>query len=303
MTDICALPCLFGLPRADRAVLLSNGHINETYDVHTDKGRFILQSVNTRVFKDIGRLSENTERAVRATDGCDDLCVPQYISVSGSIFVRSDGNVWRMCPYIHSERPTSAYDTGHAFGAFMRRVGMEEPFVCTIDRFHDTRSYYERLRCSGTEPVFLSADDMCFDGIPKRNIHGDAKQDNCIAGEPCAVIDLDTLMTHYAAYDYGDMVRSVCRDGLSGLCDLTAGFARGLGGILSEAEIQSLYKGIICVTGELAMRYMLAAGGREDLGKAPAQCLERAESLVSQLDMFRRNERYIRECIDNYFRK
>jgi len=41
------------------AIPLSQGLINQTFDVHTAQGNFILQSINTQVFKDPFAIDHN----------------------------------------------------------------------------------------------------------------------------------------------------------------------------------------------------------------------------------------------------
>ena len=299
-TDICGIPRLFGLPRAYRAEPLSDGHINDTYEVFTDSGRYILQAVNCCVFEDTKLLSRNILRASRAVSAYGGICAPVYLTTEEGPLCRYDGKVWRMWEYISAERETSVYDAGYAFGSFIRALDGDEPYVCAVKGFHDTRGVIDRARAEGITPLLDEAE--IFEGVPLRNIHGDAKTGNCICAAKTAVIDIDTVMTHYAAYDYGDIVRSVCRNGLDDFDEVTRGFAAGTGGVLSEAEVGSLYSGIICVTGELALRYMLSACGKENLGASRTHCMHRAEELNKQLSLFRENEMYIRKSIETFFK-
>ena len=127
-------------------------------------------------------------------------------------------------------------------------------------------------------------------------IHGDAKADNIIFGEIPTVIDLDTVMLHYCAIDYGDMVRSA--EDMDEVREITAGFAKGLGGLLTPAEVQSLYYGALWVTAELAMRYSTdALTGEGYFGKSREDCEKRCSQLRHKLDWLKENEKQIREII------
>ena len=139
-----------------------------------------------------------------------------------------------------------------------------------------------------------------FADVPKRSIHGDAKADNIIIGEPCSVIDLDTMMQGYAAIDYGDMVRSA---DISRLDELTKGFAEGLDGLLTEKEVKSLYYGVLWVTGELAVRYLIDVYSEKPYfkGKTREQCRERADSLVKQLADIENMQESFENVIKKYF--
>jgi hypothetical protein len=144
--------------------------------------------------------------------------------------------------------------------------------------------------------------------FPKRNIHGDAKISNLILKKNCTVIDLDTVMQSYAAIDYGDMIRSVCPSELLELTvirDVTNGFALGLDGILTDDEIYSLYYGILYVTGELAVRYLIDYLSDEKYFrcKTSADCLSRANELLRQLSVFISHGEEITSIIYKSFKK
>ena len=300
-TDIYGIPCLFGLPRAESAELLTRGHINTTYLVGICGKRYILQSVNTAVFRDLKLLADNITRASAAVNRSGRISAPVYLHTEQGF--GGCGGIWRMWEYIAAQRQPTPYETGYIYGCTINALDGVKSFHCAVEGFHDTRNIMSRMRKHGTETFFSDADTAAFADVPLRNIHADAKTDNCIVSVSggLAVIDLDTVMTHYAAYDYGDMVRSVCRQDFGDLRALTEGFAAGLDGVLSDKETESLYSGVIYVTGELAVRYMRAADGAEDLGKAPHECLVRADELIRQLALFRQNEDYIRDTVRKVF--
>ena len=162
------------------------------------------------------------------------------------------------------------------------------------DILPEDNAYSDKLRRSECELSEI------FRDVPMRAVHGDARFDNVIIGERCTVIDLDTAMIGYAAFDYGDMIRSVCtdRNALHRSEELTSGFLRGVGDALSQRERESLYYGVLRVTGELAARYFAdTLSGGHYFGKTPRQCMARAESLMSQLEMFTSEENALKALL------
>lgn len=301
LTEICRS---FGLEGNPDIVPVGTGHINETYRVSCG-GEYILQSLNTDVFREPETVEKNISliTATFEKSGSERVTVPEWLTADGGLFVRDGGNVWRM--YLCAEAEEFPEDSdrlaGYAFGAFIRIMnGQKKRFVCAVDGYHDFERYFSRLKHfeRSVSPLTVRrisslAETLAdvFEVVPKRNIHGDAKTDNVITGRICTVIDLDTAMEGYAALDFGDLIRSVCRNGvldLGRIREASAGFAAGTGGILSREEIDSLYYGILWSTGELAVRYLndAASGDRYFRNRTPAECLRRADELLGQLSAF-----------------
>ena len=140
------------------------GHINETY-VFRDGGgrRFILQKINTDVFRDPDGLMENIVRVtaflrtkIAARGGNPDretlTVVPTH---DGAPYLRDpDGGCWRVYPFIEDtisyqtvDQPEVFEAAAEAFGQFQRDLAdfpaaqMHE----TIPHFHDTPDRYRQL--------------------------------------------------------------------------------------------------------------------------------------------------------------
>ena len=98
------------------------------------------------------------------------------------------------------------------------------------------------------------------------------------------------------------MCRNVISD-LNAVREITSGFAQGLGGILSDDEVNSLYYGILWLTGELAVRYLIdyRSENKYFRGKTSAQCLARAEELLSQLKQFTDHGEELKEIVRSQF--
>jgi hypothetical protein len=112
-------------------------------------------------------------------------------------------------------------------------------------------------------------------------------------------------MSGYAAIDFGDMVRSVMREGVPDMTaarDLTKGFAKGLGGLLTKSEVGSLYYGILWAVGELAVRYLTDyITGEGYFRRSSGECLARADQLLGQLRGFMAMGGQITEMIRECF--
>lgn len=248
-----------------------------------------MQSLNGNVFRRPHIVMENIGKIEKAfsDSGQEKIIVPHYLTADGKSFIEINGEVWRMYEYAEkSGTPENqAYLTGYAFGKYINIIN-NITLDNTIENFHDFNIYYNKLP-SGAEKIFsgLRGELEIFSDIPERNVHNDAKADNIIFGDRVTIIDLDTTMKGYVAIDYGDMIRS---SGTENITDITQGFADGLGGILTPSEIDSLYYGILYVTGELAMRYIIdsVSEKRYFTGKTPSQCRKRAGDLLAQLEYF-----------------
>lgn len=223
-----------------------SGHINGTYCVDMTNGRrYILQKINTGVFKDVDLLMANI---VRVTEylrglGLDENHVLTLIKThDGNIYHKTDdGQCWRMYAFVEGgvclERADSEeafYQSGVAFGRFQQQLSdfPADTLGEVIARFHDTPNRYAALheaiekdicgRASRAkaeiEFALAREKDAGFfvnamrDGrIPLRVTHNDTKLNNVILDErdhtPLCVIDLDTVMPGAAAYDFGDAIR------------------------------------------------------------------------------------------------
>ena len=319
--DIRYIPTLFGLLKADTLTELSAGHINKTFLAECNGERYVLQSVNRAVFCSPVTVMDNISRIESAFAECEtsEIAVPHFIAAGDKNYAVADGEVWRMYRYISAtaDAAVSTAAAGRAFGSFIRIMdGCGVNVAPVIENFHDFDSYFSALTSKrGIDRNIMAKLHRLRDTLgqffagelKKRVIHGDAKPDNIIFSERATIIDLDTAMCGHAAIDYGDLVRSVCRSrdtAIDDIKELTKGFSQGLGGILGDDEINSLYYGILWITGELAVRYLIDYRSEVKYfrGKSSADCLARAEELLSRLDFFIAHGEEIRDIILSYFR-
>ena len=310
--ELYDIPKLFGIDDVQSVEEINNGHINRTYLCHCSDKYYIMQSINNDVFSSPERVMNNVGKIVSAFEMLEDerVAIPEYIHCGEKLFAAADGQTWRMYRYIPekvSPLTNSAYSTGLAYGTFIRAVNAKGVKLNpTITDFHDLGRYFSTLTNLAANSGLKKIDSTVITKLgnlketleqvftadfKRRNVHNDAKTDNVIIGESVTIIDLDTAMPGYAAIDYGNLIRSVCKGkaaDMNVIRDATRGFAAGLRGVLSSDETDSLYYGILYVTGELAIRYLIDYISEDGYfkGKTPAQCLGHANDLLEQLGMF-----------------
>lgn len=271
----------FGLTDISSITELSCGHINKTFLCNCNKKKYILQSLNCNIFQNPEIVAENISVIGNAFEkiGDNSLFVPRYLQCEGKGYIEQNGEIWRIYDYTESDGQYSPYLHGFAVGRFLKVVnscGVQLKNPLELHNFGDMK-------------------------LPLRNIHGDTKSDNIIFGERLTVIDLDTAMSGYICADFGDMIRSVTAENfsLSDICEASNGFAKGIGGLLTCEEINSLYNGIVLIISELAERY--SGGTRNFPNKTTEQCLARERELKSQAERFISQKNEIMAIIKNAF--
>ena len=208
-----------------------SGHINDTYKVETARGvRFILQRINTDIFKDPEMLKRTIVRVTEhlASKGVATLEVVGY------------DNPWRLYRFLegYTSRDvvtdaSQAYAVARAFAKFQNDLAdLPAPRLeDIIPKFHDTpdrlRQLDDAIRVNFKGRVANVAEELAFvdrwrplagrlvdlmakGEIPERVTHNDTKINNVLvaADGTAVVIDLDTTMPGTALSDFGDMVRT-----------------------------------------------------------------------------------------------
>ncbi len=213
--------------RADyiHGVPYGSGHINDTYCASYDQAglkplRYILQRINTNVFKTPERLMENIARVTRHSLGLlieagnpearrrTLTCIP---AIDGKPFaIDALGNYWRVYPFIERatgydeiETNDQAFQAAKAFGNFQKlAAGLGgERLHETIPDFHNTPKRLEALRTAIEADPLNRADglkaeidfvlsrsndcsritDLIAAGvIPERVTHNDTKLNNVL---------------------------------------------------------------------------------------------------------------------------
>lgn len=218
-------------------------------------------------------------------------------------YCRDDqGNYWRMTYFLKDTQSydlvttvKQAYQGGSAFGNFHWLLCDLDPalLVDTIPDFLNIEKRLDSLNraikkdSAGVVKAVLPELDYLFEysssmgeilqlgraGIlPLRITHNDTKFNNILLNqhdEVQCVIDLDTVMPGYVAYDFGDAIRSIINTAAEDEKDLdaiqlnmplfeafTKGYLSQTMSFLTEQELKSLIKGVMLLPYMQAVRFL-----------------------------------------------
>jgi Ser/Thr protein kinase RdoA (MazF antagonist) len=219
------------------------GLINHTWRVTAGNGMFILQRINTDVFKDPDGIAQN----LRSLDQYLKQHAPGYLFVApvadsnGQTLWKDHTGCYRIFPFVKGSHAVTVVQTAdQAFGAakqFGRFTKVLSGFDArqlsiTLPWFHDlgyrfaqfqeaiTRGDAGRIDASGEAIRFLQDQDrivhryQAMQNDPAFRIrvtHHDTKISNVLFNEKnqaVCVVDLDTVMPGYFISDIGDMMRT-----------------------------------------------------------------------------------------------
>jgi Ser/Thr protein kinase RdoA (MazF antagonist) len=269
--------------------------------------RMILQRINTQVFRNPDLLMENIARVTAHLaaqlaadpDGDRRALTLMPTRALAALHTDQDGGLWRAWRYIPNaysrdqiDSPAQAFQAARAFGLFQQQLASlpPPPLHATIPDFHHTPKRYAaledaiardaagRVRTAQAEIAFARARQsipalLVESGLPERVTHNDTKVNNVLfderTGAGLCVIDLDTVMPGLAAYDFGDMVRTMTcpapedetdlarvRVDLSLFDAVARGYLSAAGSFLTPAEKDSLLIAGKLITFELALRFL-----------------------------------------------
>ena len=242
------------------------------------------------------------------------------------------GNYWRMLYFLSNTRSydmvsteKQAYEGGKAFGKFQSMLSdfPSKDLYEVIPNFHNVQfrlaqlqeaienNLANRLETVGEELdlVKAHADAMLYfqqpetaSGLPKRVTHNDTKFNNVLLNsndEAQCVIDLETVMEGFVAYDFGDAIRTIINTASEDEADLskinlnlslfqayTKGYLENAAAFLSDMEIHSLIKGVLLFPYMQGVRFLTdhLNGDTYYKIKFPNHNLQRARA---QLQLFR----------------
>ncbi len=227
-----------------------NGHINDTFMVITvdddqNEHKYILQAVNSNVFKKPEQVLKNIEKV---TDYLRDIAEdPREVltlvrTYTGTTHYKDkDGYYWRMYDFVTDsiclDRPESTedfYQCAIAFGKFQKMLNdfPADTLYETIPDFHNTPKRYENFLNAVNEDKIKRAanvqeeiqfikdradfysvltDSYKAGKLPLRVSHNDTKSNNVMLDATTrtalCVIDLDTIMPGFSVTDFGDAIR------------------------------------------------------------------------------------------------
>lgn len=244
---------LFNIEGAIESVApLGFGHINDSYSVVAGGGAYLLQRLNTNVFRQPEIVENNLASILRFAPEL----FPFHLKGANGEHHQSDGeNLWRVQEFVANSyspselRLSELREIAKGYGRYTARFAQENPSLYkeSIPQFHNL---YHRLNQFNTAldqnaadrrkqaTVEIEAiynfkwiaekfDELVAKGLPLKVCHNDAKAGNCLlseqSGQFLKVVDLDTVGPGYVLFDLGDMLRSMLfnipenQSGLDGL--------------------------------------------------------------------------------------
>ena len=214
----------------------------------------------------------------------------------------SHGDYWRMLYYLKDTKSydvvkteKQAYEGGKAFGRFqmmLSDIPAGEMFEVIPD-FHNIQKRLQHLeeavekdlkgrkasvedeleivyRYSEAMQYFQKPENVA--SLPKRVIHNDTKFNNVLLDvndEAQCVIDLETVMDGYVAYDFGDAVRTIINTTTEDEADLgkiqlnmplfnayVKGYLKEASHFMTDMEVNSLMKGALLLPYMQGVRFL-----------------------------------------------
>ena len=214
----------------------------------------------------------------------------------------SNGEYWRMCHFLKDtktydvvETEQQAYEGGKAFGKFQYMLCdlSADLMYEVIPDFHHIGKRLEQLEqaraedplgrvalvseelktidaSSGSMSYFQQDEQLLT--LPRRVIHYDTKFNNVLLNledRAQCVIDLDTVMAGYVAYDFGDAIRTIINSSTEDEEELTnitlniplfnaytKGYMEQARLFINEWELRSLMKGVLLLPYMQAVRFL-----------------------------------------------
>ena len=258
----------------------------------------------------------------------------------------ADGGAWRAFQFIpdaHSvtvaERPSQAAEAARAFGTFFRDLAAFDSRELreTIPHFHDTPRRLAALdhatRADVAHRAHTAAPELAFAAerhplgarligalqagrLPLRVTHNDAKIANVLfdnaTGEALCVVDLDTVMPGLAAWDVGDLVRSMASLNAEDdprpvtlrwevLTPLLHGWIEAAGPALTPGERASLVDGALVIAFEQGVRFLVdyLEADRYYMADRPGQNLDRARAQFALLRALEAADDRLRRLVES----
>ena len=222
-----------------------SGLINSTFKVIAKSNgtidEFILQKINTRIFKNPIALMDNISKVadhLLSKKYPLEILKPTTTLQGASLYVDSNKEAWRMFPFVNNTitfdsvaTNKQALETALSFGQYLSYLLDFDPsqLEMTIPNFHDTRMRFEDFqqvikldpsnRVGDTKKEIadlLSLEQLIQKAekldLPIRVVHNDTKINNLLLDAKTlkakCIVDLDTLMPGKLMDDFGDLVRT-----------------------------------------------------------------------------------------------
>jgi Ser/Thr protein kinase RdoA (MazF antagonist) len=270
----------FGID-ADRSAVVpfGSGLINGTWKLSVGDDDYILQRINTNIFKSPQAIADNLVRLQKYLA----QTAPNYIfaaplpALNGEYLIFEDSQYYRLLPFIKNSHtvdevsaPSQAYEAAKQFGKFSRLLNDfdADSLKYTLPDFHNLslrvdqfksalkNAAADRLDKAAVEIKEIEKYEDIADvyrrivankEIPLRVIHHDTKINNVLFNaddKGLGVIDLDTVMPGYFISDVGDMMRTYLSPANEEEKDLDKVY-------ILEDNFAAIYKGYMAEMGEV----------------------------------------------------
>lgn len=270
----------FGID-ADRSAVVpfGSGLINGTWKVTVSDDAYILQRINTNIFKSPQAIADNlVSLQTYLTQAAPDYIFAAPLpTLSGDYLVIDDNQYYRLLPFIKNSHtvdvvsePAQAFEAAKQFGKFSRLLNDfdADSLKYTLPDFHNLslrvnqfksalkNATADRLDKAAIEIKEIEKHEDIADiyrqlveekTIPLRVIHHDTKINNVLFDaddKGLGVIDLDTVMPGYFISDVGDMMRTYLSPANEEEKDLDKVF-------ILEDNFAAIYKGYMAEMGEV----------------------------------------------------
>ena len=220
---------------------IENGLINNTYLVETADNKYILQKINTQIFKNPTGIQHNHLKInqVLEKSNYSKKTVKLIPTFSNELLFEKNNEAWRMMEYLENSitflKPSSteiAFEASKCLSEFYKIINQEtillEETLPDFINFEKRINNFKTALNQETERKKLAESEINFildhlsllqkwtelqnsNSLPLRVIHADPKISNILfnkENKAIAVIDLDTMMNGTILYDFGDMIRS-----------------------------------------------------------------------------------------------
>jgi Ser/Thr protein kinase RdoA (MazF antagonist) len=267
------------------------------------KNHYVFKDV-PGMMDNIRRVTEHIRKKLEhVKDANPDREVMTLISTdSGAWYVMdADGNYWSLFLFIPDsisydvvDDDRMAFEGGRAFGRFQRLLAdlPGQPLNVTIVDFHNMAwrfdNFHKALKADtvgragsvqkeidftlAREDEMVSYYKHLCENLPERITHNDTKFNNILfdkEGKALCIIDLDTVMPGYVAYDFGDSIRTAANTGEEDDPDLdkvrfnravyknfSEGFISEIREALTPEEIESIPFGARYMTFIMGIRFL-----------------------------------------------
>lgn len=233
----------FNITGAD-VIPWGSGLINNTWKAVHPNGNYIVQRLNTGIFKNPDAIADNIEAIGAHLLQKEPACIfpfPLKTKAGNALYKDKQGGYYRVMPFIpgsHTidvlQQPEQAYEAARQFGKFTRLLtGFDvNKLKPTLTDFHNLTLRYkqfEQALTTGNTKRIIECKSYIqelknYSGIVEtyehiktnahfrlRVTHHDTKISNVLfdnAEKGLCVIDLDTVMAGYFISDVGDMMRT-----------------------------------------------------------------------------------------------